>query len=976
MHRTVCSAARRILALSLFALFAVAPHAAAQFITQSPSPTGRNLGGVAFTSPTHGFIVGDNHHLLETFDAGTTWTARMATGYSTDPFYTIHFFDAQHGYIAGNNTDAYRTTDGGTTWSPMPGMLAGSVRALDFITPTSGYAGYNGAFTHTSNGGLSWQLRCGYPDAPIVFGMDFRDENVGLACGIRVTPYNDGGIYRTEDGGATWTVVLDQGANDVLWIDDATALALVGFDVYRSDDAGLTWYAAALGSISSGASEIARAGQTQTLGAVSGVGDIWMSYDLGYSWQQVIVGIGVLPANWAISFYDDQNGWVVGANGLAYRTTNGGLTWDLLNNGCGDEVMDIAFTDEDYGAAVTHRGFVFLTRDRGAHWEVQRLRETGIVFGREEGLRAVAMVDRDFIVTGGSGGILFRTEDNGETWFNYGYPYADFAPNYEIRTVRFTDRYNGWIGGFYGNSSVYRTYDGGVLWYPVEGPIGSIVAIDTEGGRVWAATGGSVVHRSFDDGQTWTAVGLPGDVYYLSDIEFKDANNGWAVGWWGYMAKTTNGGVTWTAQTHPQNETYFDIEMNTTADLMVVGYDNSTYRYFIKRSTNGGATWTRTTLNQYEEAFSTVHLRPAGRYWLGGATGKVLYSPAAPLQITLPTALPQQVPPGEAFPLGVRIVGGEEQIAAGSETLWLRRSAGGNFEPIPLIHAGGDDYTGTLPPLQCTDTPQFYFSVQGDAGTTVTLPPNAPTGYYTMRVGTFETVDLLAADFESGLPAGWSATGLWHVTSSCAPLGSCGGGGRAYFGQDGLCSFNIGSRVSGVLRSPQIALPALQAGQSLTLTFCSALDTEYGDGEYGDDDQAQLWWVSGTQAPLEWFTDHSTSRTQTFTLNLRAGQTGRLEWRFDTMNDYMNNFRGWHVDNVRLTGPALVCEAGLPADANCDGLVDNGDIDAFVLALIDPAAYATTYPGCPISNADVNGDGTTDNGDIDAFVQCLLNGGC
>ncbi len=63
---------------------------------------------------------------------------------------------------------------------------------------------------------------------------------------------------------------------------------------------------------------------------------------------------------------------------------------------------------------------------------------------------------------------------------------------------------------------------------------------------------------------------------------------------------------------------------------------------------------------------------------------------------------------------------------------------------------------------------------------------------------------------------------------------------------------------------------------------------------------------------------------------------------------------------------------GLPGDMNCDGAVDNADIDGFVLALTDPAAYAIAYPGCDINHADVNGDNSVDNGDIDAFVDLLL----
>ncbi len=63
-------------------------------------------------------------------------------------------------------------------------------------------------------------------------------------------------------------------------------------------------------------------------------------------------------------------------------------------------------------------------------------------------------------------------------------------------------------------------------------------------------------------------------------------------------------------------------------------------------------------------------------------------------------------------------------------------------------------------------------------------------------------------------------------------------------------------------------------------------------------------------------------------------------------------------------------------DMNCDGAVDNGDIDAFVLALTDRAGYNSAFPDCDANNGDTNSDGSVDNGDIDSFVQCLLNGGC
>jgi dienelactone hydrolase len=63
-----------------------------------------------------------------------------------------------------------------------------------------------------------------------------------------------------------------------------------------------------------------------------------------------------------------------------------------------------------------------------------------------------------------------------------------------------------------------------------------------------------------------------------------------------------------------------------------------------------------------------------------------------------------------------------------------------------------------------------------------------------------------------------------------------------------------------------------------------------------------------------------------------------------------------------------------PGDLDCNGAVNNFDIDPFVLALSDPAAYAAGYPDCDAALADVNGDGAVNNFDIDAFVALLTGG--
>jgi len=71
-------------------------------------------------------------------------------------------------------------------------------------------------------------------------------------------------------------------------------------------------------------------------------------------------------------------------------------------------------------------------------------------------------------------------------------------------------------------------------------------------------------------------------------------------------------------------------------------------------------------------------------------------------------------------------------------------------------------------------------------------------------------------------------------------------------------------------------------------------------------------------------------------------------------------------------GRALVlAEPGLTGDMNCDGVVNFGDINPFVLALSNPASYAQAFPNCNVQNGDINGDGVVNFTDINAFVALL-----
>ena len=98
------------------------------------------------------------------------------------------------------------------------------------------------------------------------------------------------------------------------------------------------------------------------------------------------------------------------------------------------------------------------------------------------------------------------------------------------------------------------------------------------------------------------------------------------------------------------------------------------------------------------------------------------------------------------------------------------------------------------------------------------------------------------------------------------------------------------------------------------------------------------------------------------------------------------------IDEVTITWPSgavttltdvtpnqllAIMEPGsyVAGDLNGDGVLTNGDINAFVMMLTDPAAYALAYPDLnPDALGDFTGNGVLTNGDISGFVSALTGG--
>jgi hypothetical protein len=97
-----------------------------------------------------------------------------------------------------------------------------------------------------------------------------------------------------------------------------------------------------------------------------------------------------------------------------------------------------------------------------------------------------------------------------------------------------------------------------------------------------------------------------------------------------------------------------------------------------------------------------------------------------------------------------------------------------------------------------------------------------------------------------------------------------------------------------------------------------------------------------------------------------------IRWTMGPTN-VQTTYPGWNIDDVEIwaLAPALY----LAGDLNCDGTVNFGDINPFVLYLANFSAWQTAYVDCPPQVGDINGDGIFPSfGDINPFVALLTGG--
>ncbi len=200
----------------------------------------QNLNRIYFANNNVGYAVGGGGLMLKTNNAGATWDS-VYSGV-TQSLNTIHFINASKGFVGGAAGVILKTIDSGNTWvSSANGITAGQsdqVNDIFFTDSLTGFATVSNTIYKTVNGGATWSVLL-YNMTFTYRDIQFLNKDTGFICG-------NAGMYfviRTINGGQTWeqSYTSNVAPFNQITFDTDNNILLAGAGLWKSKDFGLTW---------------------------------------------------------------------------------------------------------------------------------------------------------------------------------------------------------------------------------------------------------------------------------------------------------------------------------------------------------------------------------------------------------------------------------------------------------------------------------------------------------------------------------------------------------------------------------------------------------------------------------------------------------------------------------------------------------------------------------------------------------------
>jgi photosystem II stability/assembly factor-like uncharacterized protein len=441
--------------------------------------------------------------------------------------------------LGNDGSRIFRTRNGGNTWTELAANVASvnfdewtSVIAVDPTNENVIYAGNNNGIMRTTNGGGA---SAGWTSVSTGIHADQQDLVFDPNNANRIFLANDGGVYRSEDQGDTWTFASGMLAITQLYdIDiserdlDVVAGGAQDNGVYYRDIAGvwrnIPWGDGTQVAIDPTDPNIFYFSSQNGLPAF-----IRKSVNGGFNHQQIgQAGLAGSSSPWVTIIKLDPTDpitnpatsrtlFVCGTNQF-FRSTNGGQTWQRINDGVGNAFQTLgAITALEF--APSNPSILYMGTSIG---ELYR--------GVNGGATAADWTRLDLV--GSSADMLFpnaqiqslaiNPNNSNDVWVVFG-----------GAGVNFTGRPNMILNPL-GISHVFRSRDGGANWVDASGqfsptnlpdvPTSAVAISDFDSEVAYAGTDVGVF-RTIDGGETWTAFqdGLPRSP--VTELKFNRRHN-------------------------------------------------------------------------------------------------------------------------------------------------------------------------------------------------------------------------------------------------------------------------------------------------------------------------------------------------------------------------------------------------------------------------------------------------------------------
>jgi len=527
----------------------------------------------------------------------------------------------------------YKSTDGGATWKA---RVLAEVMALDPEHPSTIYAGGSNLL-RSDDGGQTWADISPQPE----FQGGLHLQALAVAPGGVLLAADGPRLLRSADGGQTWAIV----SRDVLDIrsilvdpaDPRRAYYLSDRALYRSDDGGAHWTLA--GQPGSAGASFYGAGFTlapsapKTLYVLLPNDHIFRSDDGATTWRAV----GTPPrTEFPVSLLVDPRspGKLYAAGvGAPFASTDGGRSWRKIDAGL-PRLSDNQTLPVLSLALAPSRPEILFAGTQG--WGVARSESSGKQWrtGDQTGFNAADVLGLQFhpqrpetVYLFQSEGRTFRSTDDGRTW----QPFARAFARNGLDGLAFDPADPDLL---YASDSVatWKSANGGKTWVWLSPPQGQLASLgpqillasrcgisrSTNGGRTWKA----VIPCSTPDGEgsrlpksLWVDPRTPGTAYVHFYIQGNTHPRGQEA------FRSQDGGATWTrlALTSP---TYLAVAPSDSRILYAVDAG------VLLRSADGGGSWKAVNRNiPWGE-------NPYGDMAVEAADPNTLYIAANPLLIS------------------------------------------------------------------------------------------------------------------------------------------------------------------------------------------------------------------------------------------------------------------------------------------------------------------------------------------------------